>query len=294
MKNCMAAYLGGWVMFYRAVKTQLSFIMRQRMTQIVMALLLCFVGYNFVNNVIAFQGRDVSNMYHPMKLLTLSYNRMYYNADVTLLFTQLYPLLVACPAGLVLAREKQMRLNILLESRIGRWKYNLSKIVAVFIATTLVFLIPFVIEIGLNVLAFPLKATWDLSNRSYYDSLYIQMVENYWFSEMYVFSPYLYAAIMTTLFAAFSGLLAAMVMSFSSIFPVKFRVMYLILPFVLLNSTIYILPEYTGGTLQHVWYKYLLIFADGQKNGIAFAVILVGILLFTLVAVVTSGKKDSL
>lgn len=281
-------------MFYRAVKTQLSFIMRQRMTQIVMALLLCFVGYNFVNNVIAFQGRDVSNMYHPMKLLTLSYNRMYYNADVTLLFTQLYPLLVACPAGLVLAREKQMRLNILLESRIGRWKYNLSKIVAVFIATTLVFLIPFVIEIGLNVLAFPLKATWDLSNRSYYDSLYIQMVENYWFSEMYVFSPYLYAAIMTTLFAAFSGLLAAMVMSFSSIFPVKFRVMYLILPFVLLNSTIYILPEYTGGTLQHVWYKYLLIFADGQKNGIAFAVILVGILLFTLVAVVTSGKKDSL
>ena len=264
------------------------------MTQIVLALLLGFVGYNFVNNVIAFQGRDVSNMYHPMKLLTLSYNRMYYNADVTLLFTQMYPLLVACPAGLVLAREKQMRLNILLESRIGRQKYNLSKIVAVFIATTLVFLIPFVIEIGLNALAFPLKATQDLSNRSYYDSRYIEMVGNYWFSEMYVISPYLYAVIMTTLFAAVSGLLAALVMSFSSLFPVKFRVMYLILPFVLLNSTIYILPEYTGGTLQHVWYKYLLIFTDGQKNGIAFTVIIGIVLLFTLVTVTVSGRKDSL
>ena len=88
-------------MFFRSIKTQLCFILRQRITQAVFFLLLTLVGYNFVNNVFQFQGMDVSNMYHPMKLLTLSYNRVYFNADITLLLVQIYPLLVACPAGLI-------------------------------------------------------------------------------------------------------------------------------------------------------------------------------------------------
>lgn len=281
-------------MFLRSVKTQLCFILRQRTTQTVFFLLLGLVGYNFVNNVFQFQGMDVSNMYHPMKLLTLSYNRVYYNADITLLFTQIYPLLVACPAGLILAKEVQMKMDSLIESRLGRSTYIFSKGIAVFCATMVVFTLPFLIEILLNVITFPIEATRDFSHYSVYDAEYIQMVQKYWFAGLYESMPYLYAVVMTVMFGAFSGLVGLMVMSFSAIFPVRFRVMYLILPFVLLNSTIYILPEFTGGTLQHVWYKYTLIFADGEKKTAVFLVILAIIVVFNILTTIISGKKDSL
>ncbi len=281
-------------MLLKSIRMQLGFILRQRTTQLVLFLFLGLVGYNFINNVLQFQGMDVSNMYHPMKMLTLSYNRVYYNADITLLFAQIYPLLVACPAGLALAKEAQMQIHTLIVSRIGRAKYIFTKGISVFCSTMLVFTLPFLMEILLNVITFPIDATQDFSHLSFYDPNYIQNVQNYWFADLYQSSPYLYAVIMTLLFGAFSGMLGLLVMSFSAIFPVRFRVLYLILPFTLLNSTIYILPELTGGTMQHVWYKYLLIFADGEKNTMVFLSVLSAILVFTSLAAVISCKKDSI
>lgn len=281
-------------MFFRSIKTQLCFILRQRITQAVFFLLLTLVGYNFVNNVFQFQGMDVSNMYHPMKLLTLSYNRVYFNADITLLLVQIYPLLVACPAGLILAKETQMEMDSLIVSRLGKSKYIISKGIAVFCATMIVFTLPFLIEILLNVITFPIDATRDFSHLSVYDADYIQMVQKYWWTGLCESMPYLYAVVMTVMFGAFSGLIGLMVMSFSAVFPVRFRVMYLILPFVLLNSTIYILPKFTGGTLQHVWYKYVLIFADGEKNAAVFLIILAVIMAFSILTTIISGKKDSI
>lgn len=280
-------------MFLKSVKTQLHFILRQRVTQAVFFLLMGLVGYNFVNNVLEFHGMDVSNMYHPMKLLTLSYNRAYYNVDVTLLFAQIYPLLVACPAGLILAKESQMKMNVLIESRIGKIRYFFSKGISVFFATMIVFTLPFLIEILLNVISFPMEANRDFSHFGAYEEKYIQMVRNYWFSELFRSSPYLYSIVMTILFGTISGLIGLMVMSFSAVFPVRFRVLYLILPFVLLNSTIYVLPAYTGGTLQHVWYKYIFLFGDGEKNCLVFAAILAVIVTFNFIAAMLAGKKDS-
>ena len=158
----------------------------------------------------------------------------------------------------------------------------------------IVFTLPFLIEILLNVITFPIDATRDFSHLSVYDADYIQMVQKYWWTGLFESMPYLYAVVMTVMFGAFSGLIGLMVMSFSAVFPVRFRVMYLILPFVLLNSTIYILPEFTGGTLQHVWYKYILIFADGEKNAAVFLIILAAIMAFSILTTIISGKKDSI
>lgn len=280
-------------MFFRAVKAQLSQIMQQRMTQILLALLTCFVGYNYIGNVLTFQGKDVLDMYQPMKILSLSYNRAGYNETNTMLFVQLYPLLVACPAGLALAREKQLKLNSLIETRVGRFQYNLSKVTAVFLATTIVFSLPFFIEIVLNILAFPLDAPMDMCYPYYYSTQYIDAVNSYWFSGLFLFSPCLYAVVMTVLFGAFSGLIAAMVAAFSSLFPVKFRVLYVILPFVLLNCTDY-LHHIFGNQVTYSWHEYVLLFGEGNRSGAGFVAVLVIMLAFTLTAVVISGKKDSL
>ena len=93
--------------FFKAAACQCRFILKQKGCLFTFALLLAWVLINFVGNVLTFQGMDAAEMYQPMKLLLLSYNRINYNADFTLLLVQLYPFLVACPATFSLVKERQ-------------------------------------------------------------------------------------------------------------------------------------------------------------------------------------------
>lgn len=88
-------------------------------------------------------------------------------------------------------------------------KYRFSKLLAVFGVTFLIFTLPFFIEIILNCLAFPLNAQGDLSNWNYYDPTYIESVNNYLFSKIFLMSPYLSAVLGTILFGIASGIFAA-------------------------------------------------------------------------------------
>lgn len=90
----------------KIIKHQTSFILRQNITLVVFFILLSIVFLNFGSNVLAFQGRDVIEMYHPAKLLALSYDQVYNNMDIMLLLIQLYPILIVCPAGFTLLSEK--------------------------------------------------------------------------------------------------------------------------------------------------------------------------------------------
>ncbi len=279
-------------MFFTSFKSQFHFALRQRISQIVFGVLLIVVGLNFVENVLTFQGMDVTNMYHPMKMLTLSYNKVNYSADITLLITQIYPLLVACPAGLIYAKEKQMGMDTLMEARVGGLNYKLGKLLAVFCSTALIFSIPFLIEILLNYIAFPYEATGDFSNLNIYDSEYMQWVENYAYSELYVFSPIFYAILSTIIFGILSGILGMAVSAFSMIVPVKYRVMYLIPSFILLNSTIYFWPTFFKFDSEVTWYSYFLLFNEQQKNMLGFLLVQFILVCFALISTYISSRRD--
>lgn len=75
----------------KIIKHQTSFILRQNMSLAVFFVLLSIVFLNFRSNVLAFQGSDIIEMYHPAKLLALSYDQVYNNMDIMLLLIQLYP-----------------------------------------------------------------------------------------------------------------------------------------------------------------------------------------------------------
>lgn len=279
-------------MFFTSFKSQFHFALRQRISQIVFAVLLIVVGLNFAENVLTFQGMDVTNMYHPMKMLTLSYNKVNYSADITLLITQIYPLLVACPAGLIYAKEKQMGMDTLMEARVGGLNYKLSKLLAVFCSTALIFSIPFLIEILLNYIAFPYEAMGDFSNLNIYDLEYMQWVENYAYSELYVLSPILYAIVSTIIFGILSGILGMAASAFSMIVPVKYRVMYLIPSFILLNSTIYFWPTFFKFNSEVTWYSYFLLFNEQQKNMLGFLLVQLILVCFALISTFISSRRD--
>lgn len=279
-------------MFFTSFKSQFHFALRQRISQIVFGVLLIVVGLNFAENVLTFQGMDVTNMYHPMKMLALSYNKVNYNADITLLITQIYPLLVACPAGLIYAKEKQMGMDTLMEARVGGLNYKLCKLLAVFCSTALIFSIPFLIEILLNYIAFPHETMGDFSNLNIYDSEYMQWVENYAYSELYVFSPILYAIVSTIIFGILSGILGMAASAFSMIVPVKYRVMYLLPSFILLNSTIYFWPTFFKFDSEVTWYSYFLLFNEQHKNMTGFLVVQLVLVCFALISAFISSRRD--
>lgn len=134
-----------------------------------------------------------------MKLLALSLNKVYFSANIQLLIVMIYPILVAVPAGFSYTKEQQTKEEVYMIYRLGKNRYLQSKLWASFFTTTIVFTVPFMLEILMNMLSFPMNAIRDLSNLSIYNTDYATMVHNYIGSAIYIASPGLYA-ILTTLF----------------------------------------------------------------------------------------------
>lgn len=281
-------------MFLKVTASQVKFMLRQKNARIVFYILLVMILTNFISNVLMFQGMDVINMYHPMKLLLLSWNRSIIGADLLFGFLQLYPLLVICPAGFSMVKEQQTGQHIILAARMGNKLYYFSKMTAAYIVTFLVFSLPFMIEIGLNCLAFPLNAQGDLSNWSYYDPSYKASVENYLFSKIFLCSPYISAMLGTILLGLFSGLLAAFTVAVSSVFRFRYRVFLFLPVFLLLNVTeiVSTILFNKGITFRLSWYNYFTLFNDEPKNIIYFLLSISILVALTFLGISIGGRKD--
>lgn len=282
-------------MLLKAAAAQIRFLLKRNGAIITFFILLAMVLFNFITNVLTFQGKDVVEMYHPMKLLLLSWNQTYLSAERTLNFIHLYPLLVVCPAGFALASERQTGEDILLAAKLGNIRYRFSKILAVFAVTTIVFVLPFLIEIILNCLAFPLSATGDLTNMNCYQEEYLKITETYLFAGLYQFSPYIYAVAVTFLFGILSGILGAFTAAISSVFYIKFRILLFLPVFALLNVTVMISDWFYmhNSSVSAAWYSYFLMFVDSKTlYGGIFALVILLLVLLTAVGVYIGGRKD--
>lgn len=281
-------------MIFKTTIAQTAFMLKRKEAVCVFYVLLFMVIINFVGNVLYFQDRDIAEMYQPMKLLLLSYNRTNWNATNTLLLIQLYPLLVVCPAGFSLAREYQIGTRVFLVSRLGNFRYQVSKYLSAFLTTMIIFTVPFLLEIILNCLSFPLSATGDLSNLSIYDDAYRISVNNYFMKSIYLYSPYLYAVIGTLLFGAVSGLLGVFTVAVSSIKRVKYNIFLFLPVFVALNMSTILASGFQIEAPSIRWYDYVLLFNDELKS-ISFGLIgIFGLALFSIGVICVSVKKDCL
>lgn len=280
-------------MFTRFVASRTAFLLRRKGSVIVFFAFLAMALMNFIGNVTEFQGRDVVSMVQPMRLLLLSYSRTDYDATNTLLFTQLYPLLVVCPAGFAHAREKNLGADLYFVSRIGRKKYLAGSLAAGFFATAIVCAAPFLIEVALNCLSFPLNAANDM-RWSYYDPDYIAGVRNYFMHGLCLVSPYLYAVAGTLFFGFVSGLLGAFTEACSMLARVKYHVTLFLPVFVLLNASLILGGSAGPDEPSVLWYDFLLLFDYNAKRMGAFAAVLFLLILFSVCAAVYGGRKDTL
>ncbi|MGN0335468.1 MAG: hypothetical protein ACI4DV_07400 [Lachnospiraceae bacterium] len=251
-------------MLFRFIIKQTKFLLKQREALLTMTLLFWLVIINYLGNVLDFRGTDVSQMYQPMKLLVLSYNRINYNANNTLLIVMLYPFLVSMPAGFSYVKEQQTKEEIFFVARIGKQNYMISKLITAFLVTSIVFFIPLITEIIMNCVSFPLKAQGDLSNLSIYNPEYADMVHSYLGYSIYLYSPVLYAILGTLFFCMMSGIIAMFTVAVSFAISVRYRVLLLLPSFLILNFTVYFDNFIEGDVVS--WYEYLLIFSDTSKS----------------------------
>jgi hypothetical protein len=278
----------------QAIKSQVAFAMKQKAAILTFYLLLTLVLLNFTTNVFAFQGSDVIEMYHPAKMLVLSYNRIYYNADMTLLLVQLYPVIVVCPAGFTLISEKNRKTDTLLIARMGSKKYYVSKVAASFIVTSLVFVIPPLIELVLNCISFPTAATGDFINLNQYNPRYVEMVSHYTFAELFKIDSYLYSVISTLFFGVFSGILGMFTVALSMILKVRYKIFLFLPVFVLLNISLYFSEIIKGVPFSVRWFDYVYIFNDAEKSGAFFIVAVVMLMAVSFFCAFYKGRRDHL
>lgn len=281
-------------MLFKATISQTAFLLKKKEAVCVFYVLFTMVIVNFIGNVLYFQGRDIVRMYQPMKLLLLSYNRTNLNGTNMLLLIQLYPLLVVCPAGFSLAKEYQLGIQVFMASRLGNFTYQISKLLSVFLTTMIVFAVPFLLEIFLNCMSFPLSATGDLSNLSFYDSAYVGGINNYFMNSIYLYSPVLYAVKGTLFFGVVSGLLSVFTVAVSSLIKVKYNVFLFLPVFIVLNMSTILSNKFSAGIHNIKWYDYVMIFNDEVKNTGFLIMGLLVLVLFSMGAVCISGRKDCL
>lgn len=94
-------------MLRKRILYQTKFLFKHREAVVTFFLLIWLIIGKYLGNVFAFRGMDITQMYYPLKLLTLPYNRVNCNADVTTLLIMLYPILVTLPAGFYYVKEPQ-------------------------------------------------------------------------------------------------------------------------------------------------------------------------------------------
>ena len=270
-------------MLVRTTRSQIAFLLRQKEAVFTFCVLLLLVLANFIDNCQEYQGFDVMALAHTTKLGLLSFNRMGYKADLSIMFLQLYPLLVVCPAGFILAKE-----------RMGSGVYYFSKLLSAFVVTAMVFTLPFLVEIVIHVIAFSTRPMGDLSNWSYYSEEYMELVRSYMFSELFIRSPYLYAVVKVLLFGLFSGLMGAFGVAVSALYRVKFRITVFLPAFLLLNLSVYATTIFREIQESLAWYQFVMLHEEMSGHVPVFLAAVVLVVAVSVGATFWTARRDQL
>ena len=133
-------------MFLRSVRMQTAGILRKKTAAVTYLLLMGFVLVNFFLNLWQnHEAQYVTQMFDPVKILTLSdwsYSGFYMRTY--------FPLLVVLPTACSYLSDRQTRMQVYMEARTGRTSYWMGKFLAVFLATFIIFTLPFLLELALK------------------------------------------------------------------------------------------------------------------------------------------------
>lgn len=271
-------------MLKKIYQMQFAKIFRGKNTTLIYWSMIGIVSVNFLLNLANNANKYTSQMFEPVKILTLSSW-----SQVGYVFMLLYPILIAIPTATSYIDERDCRVMLYLQARAGRTKYWAGKMCAVFTSTFLIFTIPFVIEIILSNLCFSEKALGDPSNLSF-----LKMAgreTDYLFLNVYLEHPKLYAWLYVFFFGTVSAILAMFNFAISVIAEFKYRIMTFLPIYILLYALSWIskvVPiEFTTN-----YFFILRMFDQKPKNMIAYIIFLILLVIISVVLIGIRAIRD--
>lgn len=273
----------------KSIKVQTQAILERKLAVVTFFLLVILVLINFTDNM--FENRKihyVSQMYDLVKTSTLSFWSLYGSGMM-----MYYPLIVVLPTSCTYLFDKNSKINIYMQMKIGKRKYLYGKAASVFLATFLIFTIPFLMEILLSCICFDVSSMGDPSN---FDYLYWIEDENKLFlSGLWMSNRIIYAVLMIMLFGMVSGVLALFNFSLSILPIFKYKV-FTFFPVFLLFEGLSIYSQVTAGNTAYTtnYYYILRMFTLSEKNYGVYAAFLIVLLVISFFLLYCGTKRDEI
>lgn len=194
----------------------------------------------FIYSLSQNQGVDLAMMKDASQLVCFSdFHRLWYY------FYLVYPFLVVLPFATSYVEDYQNRLLAVYVSRISREYYYISKVIVCFLGTAVLVLIPCIINMSLCAIFLPhnnnmLIGEYQMGN--YYKNLlgmniaYSTDYPAVPMMKLFLLNPYLYNLVYLIIFSLFTGLMAALTLSFSFLLN-KSKLLLFIPVFLLLRTS---------------------------------------------------------
>ncbi|WP_207651112.1 hypothetical protein [Eubacterium uniforme] len=143
----------------------------------------------------------VSEMFDITKMLTLSdWTKVGYY------IMQYYPLLIVIPTASIYISDKKSGMDVYIISKVGRKNYIFGKMISVFLATLIIFTVPFITELIISCVCFDTSSVGDPSRFQYFDTIVDDgKIVLGW---LYVKNRFVYAAVWIIMFGIVSAILA--------------------------------------------------------------------------------------
>lgn len=197
--------------------------------------MLFMVLIHFFQVIFKFAGRDIIFMHHPFKLRVL-----YEDTLLGHYIIELLPILIVLAGGFSYFDDKKSGEEIFWISKVGAKKFFYSKYIASFFTSFIVFSTPLFLEAFLYIISFPLQATGDPSNITRFQQSFQNLVENYIFSGLYNFHPYLYGFFCCIFFSIVCAILSSFTMAISMTGFFSFRMLLFLPNYFILTSSYYV------------------------------------------------------
>lgn len=245
------------------IKIQMKTMFQQIGVRVTFYLLTLAVVVNYVINLQQYKYVDRATINNFTDFCLLSGN----NCPGWYVITLIWFLLVL-PGGLSLAIDKKLNIDIYLVTRShGKNKYLTSKIIATYLTTFFCIMIPFSIELLLNVCAFPIEASkkmLDISNE-YYIAMGQTVDKDMFLYDYYTGNPILYTIIRILIMSALLAFLSLIPLAFSCIY--NKYLSYLMIPVYFLLELFYNTNfDVFGHKIIHKYFSYIR-FDSGSLRG---------------------------
>ena len=248
---------------WNSIKVQLKIMRVSREFRVALLISSLYAVYAFVFYALEASKEDIFHVLDANEYVCFSPVNGLWN-----MFLMVYPFLVVMPFATSYISDYKNRLIVIYASRVSRRNYYVSKLVAAFVGSALVMMIPFLLNLLLCNIFFPHNLNlWGIyPMRNYYGRLlgmnfaYGHISSQIPFLGVLLRSPILYGVLYIFLFSFISGLLGMLVMAISFVvkrFKLILYVPIYVLTQILSNIDMVILNAAIDGKETYVSYNFL-------------------------------------